>query len=356
MTDLEQGRVELDESIDFIRPRTNTISRDYAGGISRNRDEALAAFDSETTKLLIEAETQLDPILANALILIEHREWEPAKQLLRHLLQVNPYDEDAILWLGHCLREQTDYSSAEQCFRQLARIYPKFTSYFELAEVLYVQQHDEPALATYLMALSCVEHETPMLFDLYKNVGNIYVRAGDFEAAEENYNKAYTLNPESDILMVNYGTLEIQRENYDEAVARYRAAVQICPSNDRGWVGLALIHRHYGDSNLAWANLECALDLAPGNVTALGLMIDWAIQDSRLNGALARLRVYVDRHGENATMVMWLAQLLLVAGQLEEANFEIQRALAQDPNLLEGEELAAEIKRQMQARRELKRD
>ena len=68
--------------------------------------------------------------------------------------------------------------------------------------------------------------------------------------------------------MVNYGTLEIQRDNLEAAVERFRKAVQLNEANDRAWVGLALVHRHMGDLELSRANIERALDINPKNKTA----------------------------------------------------------------------------------------
>ena len=153
--------------------------------------------------------------------------------------------------------------------------------YFQQAEAHYLAGQDELAQDAYLKALALAREGDQFLFETYKNLGNIFVRAGDFDAAEENYNRAYTLNPRSDALIVNYGILEIQRDNMQLAIERFREAVCLNRFNDKAWVGLALVHRKLGDHELAWANLVHAIDLNGDNQTARHLADQWARADGQ---------------------------------------------------------------------------
>ncbi|MES2856060.1 MAG: tetratricopeptide repeat protein, partial [Bdellovibrionota bacterium] len=183
--------------------------------------------------------------------------------------------------------------------------------------------------------------EPGILFEVYKNVGNIHVRAGDFDAAEEFYDKAYTIRPNSDILLVNYGTLEIQRENHESALERFRAAVAVNANSDRAWVGLALVHRAMGDLELAKGNVERALDINDSNRTAIRLSVEWAIQDHEFGSALRRLEEYVAGKGsEDSEICFIFSKLLVQVGRLTEARIELERVLALDPTVEGGIALA----------------
>ncbi len=72
-------------------------------------------------------------------------------------------------------------------------------------------------------------------------------------------------------------------------MARFRQAVEINPQSARAWLGLALIHRHYGDHDLAWANLERALDLEPTSSAGMELLLDWSGKDGRVERVAERL-------------------------------------------------------------------
>jgi tetratricopeptide (TPR) repeat protein len=192
--------------------------------------------------------------------------------------------------------------------------------------------------------------DASLLFEVYKNVGNIHTRAGDFEAAEEYYDKAYTLRPDSDVLLVNYGTLEVQRGAWNEAVTRFRSAVEINAQSDRGWVGLALVHHSMGDFELAKANLQRALDINGANRTALKLAVDWAQADQNFTFAIAQLESYVGTQGfEDAEMAFLLARTLVQAGRFSAARIELERVLALDPAFESADSLARALDRHIQA-------
>ena len=106
-----------------------------------------------------------------------------------------------------------------------------------------------------------------------------------------------------------------------------------------GWVGLALIHRTYGDIDLAWANIARALDENQNNSTAIQLMMDWGIKDSRFNEVIDRCKSYLLINDQDAEMSLGLARILMCAGRIGSAQIEIERALALNPQIEGGMEL-----------------
>jgi Tfp pilus assembly protein PilF len=171
----------------------------------------------------------------------------------------------------------------------------------------------------------------PEFFELFKTLGNIFVRRGDLDSAEDNYNKAHRLNPDSDVLFVNFGTLFIQRASWDEASNRFRRALGINSTNDKAWVGLAICHRMKGDFELAWGNIEAALEYNPLNEVALGLALDWAIQDGREFRALELIRQFLIEGGWNEKMSLAFAWLSWRRGETRIARLELERLLAVNP-------------------------
>jgi tetratricopeptide (TPR) repeat protein len=248
------------------------------------------------------------------------------------------------------LKTENRYEEALKCFRARAKIVQTPEAGAQVAEILYLCERDEAALASYRDVLKNVVTDTTLLFDIYKNVGNIHTRAGDFEAAEEFYDKAYTLRPRSDVLLVNYGTLEIQRGAWNEAVTRFRSAVEINPQSDRGWVGLAMVHHSMGDFELAKANLQRALDINGANRTALKLAVDWAQADHQFGFAIEHLQNYLGTKGsEDAEISFLLARTLVQAGQFRHARLEIERVLALDPAFESADSLARALDRHLAA-------
>ncbi len=164
-------------------------------------------------------------------------------------------------------------------------------------------------------------------FTMWKNLGNRYVEQGLYELAQQAYANAQLLQPQSDVLMVNLGTLAIQQEDLSLAVEYFRKAVALNGANERAWLGLALVHRSFGDLELAWANLEKCLDISLDNMTALWLAVDWGHKDSRSNRVIQRLFDHIQRHPQDSPFRLVLARLLLESGRIFQARKEVKMAI-----------------------------
>lgn len=330
------ARLEAGPSLDI---QTNYSAQQVAVGAGTSRRErpdflirpiehaaiAIHEFDRE----LVESWVQ------HATTLFKHGEFRTAQTLLRHSLNQDPNHEAAIRLMAKCLEKSGQVEEAIKCRKALVRLYPSLGNKLELAHLLYSLEDDEQAFQLYQEVLTTEALPEEFAFEIYKNVGNIQVRRGDFDAAEDCYNRAFNADSKSDALFVNFGTLEINRDNLEAAGERFRSALDINEKNDRAWVGLALVHRSKGDFELSWANLERAIDLNPKNRTALRLIVEWGVRDGRVQTAAERLESYLALDGEDAEMAFSFAKCLTLLGRLSDALLECERVVALDPEQAE---------------------
>ena len=318
--------------------------------------DAVVAFERESSPLPVTPEREAPPqeaeLLNNAHILLEAGEFRLVQSLLRKVLAKDSRHPLAIKWMGDALRGEGRNAEAIKCYSELLRIEETTENHIRLAESLYESGQDDEALNHYYLALEGLRGDEPELFEIYKNLGNIQVRGGDFESAEENYNRAYTMDANSDTLLVNYGTLEIQRGDLQKAVTRFREAVEINALSDKAWVGLALVHREYGDLELSWGNLERALDINPENETALNLAIEWALKDGRLAQIIGLLEDYLQYRDQDAGKSLVLAKLLYSSGRYQPAAIELERTLTLEPSLSEAMTLKSMVDAELKKQRE----
>lgn len=243
----------------------------------------------------VENNTTIEPssIIKNVNVLNKHGDQHLAINMMRVALMKNSGNLEIQKTLAASLESTNEYRESFILRKNLMKQDYTFENVFFFANNLYLQNNDEEAIKYYFEALSIVRTPTLQLFEAYKNIGNILVRQGDFEGAEDYYNKANTINSNSDVLYVNYGTLEVQREDFDKAIFCFRQAVQINPKNDKGWVGLAMVHNHFSDLELAWANVETALDINSGNRTAILLAANWCSRDQKIERGIDLLEKYL---------------------------------------------------------------
>jgi tetratricopeptide (TPR) repeat protein len=263
-----------------------------------------------------------------------------AEKILKAALAKSPYSQEVILALIRCSIRLGKDDFRLQLARCLVGIEPKSDHLLALADAYYDLGRDPEALTNYLSALRAQPNDNSDLFHVYKAMGNIFVRSHDFDSAVDNYNKAYRLNPQSPALLVNFGTLSIQKGQWGEAMDRFREAVLISDQCDGAWVGLAICHREFGDFELSWANLAKAMDANPLNRTALQLALGWVVKDQKWEPVTAWLENYLASRGDDAEMSLALAQLWFLRGRFYAAEMELTRALSLDPGLSGGTELA----------------
>lgn len=271
-------------------------------------------------------------LLSNARLLRQHGEKALALTLLRTASNLDSKNPAVLVPLAESLEDMGRMQEAVRVRAAVVHQDCGFESVFRFAQASYKLGRDEEALHSYYEALSLLIEEHPALFEIHKNMGNIFVRRGDFEAAEECYNKAYAIQPKSAILTVNLGTLEVQRGDFERALTCFRRAVELDPSNDKAWAGLAMLHAEFGDFDLAWGGLERALDLDPFNRTAVHLAAQWAVRDRTPQRALQRVQTYMENVDSDEEMSLALIHLFCIAGRLDLASLEVERVLAWDPS------------------------
>ena len=282
-------------------------------------------------------------LLINAKTLLQHGDKDLARVLVYEGLKLDSKNS-AVLKMAKCfLHPQKELQSLIKIQQQICSTEMSFENYSDLAHLYYQAGLDEKALEKYFESLNLILNESESLFEVYKNMGNILTRAGDFDGAEEYFHKAFTLAPDSDVLLVNLGTLFIQKNDYDSALERFRSAVSKNPKNDKAWVGLALVHQQMGDFNLSFANIEKAMDLNPTNRTAVHLFSSWCTRDHKYFEAIEVVENYLSNVELDEELSLVLIHLFCKTNQFAAAHIEAERVLLWNPDSQQMRDIQIEI-------------
>lgn len=260
------------------------------------------------------------------------------------ILQIDPNDSYIAMELARRLQKLNRLDEAYKILVNVLKIDSRFETLNALAQIEYQIEKFDDAFHHLQQAVLIAPENDSVLFEVFKTLGNIFVRKGDFESAEDSYNKAHRIEPNSDSLHVNFGTLAIQRSDWDTAADRFRYALTINPTNDKAWVGVALAHRMKGDFDLSWGNIEAALEYGPLNETALGLALEWSTYDGREFRALELIRAYLIAGGWSERLSLAFSWLSWRRGEGDKARLELERLLAVNPRNLQALSLLAEMR------------
>ncbi len=247
------------------------------------------------------------------------------------ILQITPHDSVIAMELARQLSTSGQLEEASKVLGAVVKMDYRFETLFALGQAEYELQQDEQALDHLHQASMVAPEDSSDLFELYKLMGNVFVRLRSFELAEDSYNRAHRIDPDSDVLQVNLGALAIQRQDWDSSLFHFRKAVESSRANDKAWVGLAIGHRMKGDLDLAWGNLLTAIELNPLNDSAMNLIVDWGLGLGKETEVHGLVRNYLCEGGWSESLSLVFAALCMRRGEVAIAKLEVERVLAVNP-------------------------
>ena len=266
-------------------PRPFVIRSEDAERLFDSTDESFTGFVlNGEEKGLPKVPNQIETtgyLMQNALILIDSGEWELARMILSEITSMDEMNLEAIRWTAWCFWKEGQLDKAATWYKALTEKRKAEEDFFELGEIYYQNQKFDQAQGAWLEAMKVCGAENPRLFDIYKNLGNVATVLGDFDGAEEQYNKALTLRPDSDVLQVNMGTLMYQQGDSLEALHHFKSALEINPENERAWCGVAMAALSMSDIDFAKEAVGHALEINPQSPVALQLKNEESLWKSR---------------------------------------------------------------------------
>lgn len=302
--------------------------------LDKPASEQTAKFDfnkESHSKVSTRALPSCDDLLENAEVLIRNGELNLAKNLLGRSLQFYPKNLKLLNFFAEVSVVLEDWPMVAKAYECIVNIENNEDNIIKLSESLQKIGSSKLAKELLLDLLARQNISEENQFQVYKDLGNLSVGDGDFETAEEFYNKAFAMNPDSDVLLVNYGTLELQRCQLEDAGARFRSALALNTKNARAWLGLALVHKQFGDDDLALGNVIKSLDYDPNNSLAMKTYVEWCVNKGMASEALEKVSEFLEVNDQNSEFALIQSQLFFVVGRFQHAKLAVEKSLVLDP-------------------------
>lgn len=240
-------------------------------------------------------------ILSKARLLLHNQDFLLARNLYSFILKKDIKHPEALKGLGQCLLNLGDTTAARKCFNALIEIH-KSVEGLALLGICFIRENkDVNAFETFSKIKDPSNISPDLRFTFYKELGNCLTRLERFNEASNAYNQALSINPRSEVILINLGTLEIQRKRFENATRYFQQAIDFCPSAAKAFCGIGLVAQMCHEDDIADLYLQKTLDIDCQNSVALHQLYalaknesDWKKLRIRLVQALIKDPAHMD--------------------------------------------------------------
>jgi len=190
-----------------------------------------------------------------------------------------------------------------------------------------------------------VEEGLQQHYEVIKELGDCHASLGNYDRARQCYEEASVLAPENAGAAVGLGVVELQLANLDAADRAFRRALDLDPACGEAYAGLGMVRQHGGRYPEAFDLYMASLDKDADNLVALLGLFQSSCQMGSFAKVIRYLRVYLDRHPGDTSVLYCLATLLARDGQYGEAAGAAEQILALEPENAEAAALLEEVRR-----------
>ena len=266
-------------------------------------------------------------LLANAQLLLASGDYLLARNLFSFILRKNLRDEKAMDGLGVCFLRLKETVAAKKCFKALWEMHRRSKYAVYLGMCYLAEENDEAAFSLFQQVVDETSLEPDLKFDFQKAYGNLLMAKERWNEAEQRYLKALQWVPESAAVLVNLGTLEVQRKNHSKADGYFKKALVLEPNNSRGHFGVGLVQWENNNAQGAMDSFEKALDCDSRNGLALRYLIKIQENSSSKEQLKKRMYRFLEQEPNNGEIRFQLARILMQENRFGEASEQADKAL-----------------------------
>ena len=185
------------------------------------------------------------------------------------------------------------------------------------------------------------KHKLTQHYDVLRELGDCYTSVGNYGQAQRCYEKAASLGPDEPGPYVGLGVAALQVGRLEDAEIAFRVACRLDAKCAKAYAGLAMVAQQRCEYPQSFDLYMKSLELDSDNITALLGLFQVSCEMGSFAKVIYYLRVYLQMHPGDTSVMFALSALYLKDGQTEQARGMLQNLLALEPvnqdaaNLLE---------------------
>jgi len=279
--------------------------------------------------MAITARPSLPQQLQQARGLHEQGRLVEAENRYRAILQQDRNHFDAQHLLGVVLYQRGHFNESLQLLKKLSKRQPQFADlHSNLGLTLLALNKPQAALTSFNKAVSLNPDTEKFLL----NVAVAQEQLGMHEAADQQYQKAQQCAPGSWYVLQQHGAFWVRQGDLQQAALKLQAALAIAPPSAALENSLGSVLLQLGHWDSAASHLLNALKLAPQSIDTLNNLANLHHRRGDCVQAIERYRQALAIAPGNLTIMLNLLNPLLAQGNLAQITPLCEQILRQDPH------------------------
>ena len=167
---------------------------------------------------------------------------------------------------------------------------------------------------------NCIEqHDSTQHYEVLQELGDCYTSVGNYVQAQRCYEKAASLGPDEPAPYVGLGVVALQKNLFDDAEIALRVACRLDTNCAKAYAGLGLVAQQREDHKQAFEMYLKCLEMDNDNLTALLGLFQTSCRMGSFVQIIHYLKVYLNMHPGDTSVMFTLAALYMRDGQLGQA-------------------------------------
>jgi tetratricopeptide (TPR) repeat protein len=184
---------------------------------------------------------------------------------------------------------------------------------------------------------------TTQRYELLQQLGDCYVSVNNYQQAQKCYEQAASLEPDEAGPYMGLGVVALQKNLLDDAEIAFRVACRLDVDCARAYAGLAMVAQQKADYKKAFEMYLKCLELDTDNLTALLGLFQTSCQMGSFGKVIHYLRIYLEMHPGDCSVMFALAALYMKEGKLERSRTLLLDILSLDPSNKDAVDLLEEV-------------